>query len=211
MEELGVLAQIHPGLHCDRWLKAKYRALRQGLEPETWDLKPKDIPFLYLALLSYRLGDQALKDLLDRLKTKRDDADDLHLLLDLRETLPQAGKERRPSAVYGLLEPYPARVLAAAWIATDRKRLRDRLLRYQTVWRLVETEITGDVLKAAGLKPSPLFGRLLGALRDARLDGRVSTREEEEKLLERLLEEEGDRAIRGQGDTVTRRKRGGHR
>jgi tRNA nucleotidyltransferase (CCA-adding enzyme) len=159
--------------------------------------------------LSYRLGDQALKDLLDRLKTKRDDADDLHLLLDLRETLPQAGKERRPSAIYGLLEPYPARVLAAAWIATDRKRVRDRLLRYQTEWRTMETEITGDVLKAVGLKPGPLFGRLLRALRDARLDGRASTREEEEKLLERLLEEESDGATTGQWGKETRRGRQG--
>jgi tRNA nucleotidyltransferase (CCA-adding enzyme) len=203
MEELGVLAQIHPGLHCDRWLTARYRTLREGLQPKVWGLTPKDALFLYLALLAYRLDDRALKDLIDRLKTKRDDADDLHLLLDLQKTLPQAGKERRPSAVYGLLEPYPARVLAAAWVATDRKRLRDRLLRYQTMWRLVETEITGDVLKATGLKPSPLFGRLLGALRDARLDGRVSTREEEERLLERLLEEEGDRATGRQGDKVT--------
>jgi hypothetical protein len=169
-------------------------------------LKPKDALFLYLALLAYRLDDRALKDLIDRLKMKRDDADDLHLLPDLQETLPQVGKERRPSAVYGLLEPYPARVLAVAWVATDRKRPRDRLLRYQTVWRLVETEITGDVLKAVGLKPGPLFGQLLRALRDARLDGRVSTREEEEKLLERLLEEEEeDRGTGGQGDKETRR------
>ena len=211
MEELGVLAQIHPGLHCDRWLTARYRILREGLQPKVWGLKPKEALFLYLALLACRLDDRALKELIDRLKIKRDDADDLHLLLDLQKTLPQVGKERRPSAIYGLLEPYPARVLAAAWIATDRKRMRDRLLRYQTVWRLVETEITGDVLKAVGLKPSPLFGQLLGALRDARLDGRVSTREEEEKLLEKLLEEEGDKVTRRQGDKVTREKREGYR
>ena len=124
----------------------------------------------------------------------------LRLLLDLQGILPDVGKNRRPSAVYRLLESYPARVLAAAWVAADRKRMRERLLRYQTEWRLMETEITGNVLKAMGLKPSPLFGRLLGALRDARLDGRVSTREEEIKLLESLLDREerqGDREIGG--------------
>ena len=87
--------------------------------------------------------------------------------------------------------PYPARVLAAAWVTADRRRLRERLLRYQTEWRLMETEITGNVLKAMGLRPSPLFGRLLGELRDARLDGRVSSREGEITLLEKLLEREG--------------------
>ena len=38
-----------------------------------------------------------------------------------------------------------------------------------------------------GLKPGPLFRQLLGALRDARLNGKVGTREEEEALLEKLL------------------------
>jgi tRNA nucleotidyltransferase (CCA-adding enzyme) len=89
-----------------------------------------------------------------------------------------------------LLQPYPARVLAATWVATDRKRLRERLLRYQTEYRLVEAELTGDDLKVMGLKPGPLFGRLLGALRDARLDGKVGSREEEEALLQKLLARE---------------------
>jgi tRNA nucleotidyltransferase (CCA-adding enzyme) len=60
----------------------------------------------------------------------------------------------------------------------------------------VETEITGDVLKAMGLKPGPLFGRLLRALRDARLDGRVSTQVEEAALLEKLLTAEDDKETR---------------
>jgi tRNA nucleotidyltransferase (CCA-adding enzyme) len=159
-------------------------------------LKPEDTPFLHLALLAYRLGDEDLEGLVVRLKMKRDDADDLRLLRGLQDTLARLGKARRPSAAYRLLELYPARVLAVAWVAADRKRLRDRLLRYQTEWRLVETEITGAVLKAMGLRPGPLFGRLLRTLRNARLDGRVRTREEEVALLEKLLEEEGDKETR---------------
>ncbi len=187
LDELGVLAYIHPGLHCDEWLQARYCAIREGLEPETWNLKPQDIAFLYLALLAYRLGDEELEGLIIRLKVGRDDGEGLRLLPGLKNILPQLGKARRPSAVYRLLEPYPARTLAVAWIATDRKRLRRRLLHYQTEWRLVEPELTGDYLKAMGLKPGPLFGRLLETLRDARLDGQVSTREEEVVLLEKLL------------------------
>ena len=190
VDELGILAQIHPDLRCGRWLQAKYRALREDMKLETWNLTPEDGPFLHMALLSYHLGDEPLEEFMRRLKIKRDDSDDLRLLHNLQDVLTEVWKARRPSDVYRLLEPYPARVLAVAWVAADRKRLRGRLLRYQTEWRLVETEITGDVLKAMGLKPSPLFGRLLGTLRDARLDGRVSTQEEEVRLLERLLEEQ---------------------
>ena len=203
LDELGILSQIQPSLHCDRWLQDKYQTLRQEMQIETWDLKPEDCSFLHLALLSYRLDEEALAELARRLKMKRDDADDLHLLLNLQTILPDVGKTRRPSTVYRLLEPYPARVLAAAWVTADRRRLRERLLRYQTEWRLMETEITGNVLKAMGLRPSPLFGRLLGELRDARLDGRVSSREGEITLLEKLLEREEIGREDGRGDRGT--------
>jgi tRNA nucleotidyltransferase (CCA-adding enzyme) len=201
LDELGVLAHIHPGLRCDKWLRTKYAALREELEPETWDLKTRDNAFLHLALLAYRLDEKGLDKLGARLKMVRNDADDLRFLYHLKQVLPQVGRVRRPSAVYRLLQLYQDRVLAAAWVATNSKRLRERLQRYQTELRLVEPEVTGDDLKAMGLRPGPLFGRLLGALRDARLDGKVSTREEEEALLQKLLNaERRKKGIEEQGD-----------
>jgi len=192
LEELGVLAQIHPDLRCDKWLCDRYRTWREDADAGSWTLDAADGSFLCLALLAYRLDDEPLENLIDRLKIRRGAADDLRLLPGLKAALGRLSRARRPSTVCRLLQPYPARVLAVAWVATDRKRLRERLLRYQKEWRLVETEITGDDLKGMGLRPSPLFGRVLGALRDARLDGKVSTREEEERLLEKLLAAEGE-------------------
>jgi tRNA nucleotidyltransferase (CCA-adding enzyme) len=187
LEELGVLAQIQPGLRCDKWLQGRYVTLRQVLAPEAWGLKPEDDAFLHLAMLVYRLDEERLEAFLKRLKIKRDDADDLRLLLELRADLPQVGRARRPSAVYRLLQPFPARVLAAAWVAAGSGRQQGQLLHYQTEWRLVEPEITGDDLKGMGLRPSPLFGQLLEVLRDARLDGKVSTQAEEQVVLQELL------------------------
>jgi tRNA nucleotidyltransferase (CCA-adding enzyme) len=199
LEELGVLAYIHPGLRCDRWLQARYRTLREALSREVWGLKPEDTLFLYLALLAYRLDAEGTGELIARLKVARDDGADLRLLSGLKDALPRLSKARRPSAVYRVLEPYPARVMAVAWLITDSRRLRERLVRYQTEWRPVKPELTGDDLKALGLKPSPLFGRLLGALHSARLDGKVSTREGEEALLRKLLAAE-QKETRRQGD-----------
>ncbi|MBN1976647.1 MAG: CBS domain-containing protein [Anaerolineae bacterium] len=193
LEELGVLAQIHPNLRCDKWLQARYLALRQVLAREAWGLKPEDDAFLHLAMLVYRLDEEQLEAFAKRLKIKRDDADDLRLLPGLRATLPRVERARRPSAVDRLLQPFPARVLAAAWVAAGSRRQQGQVLRCQTEWRLVEPEITGDGLKAMGLRPSPLFGQLLSALREARLDGKVSTREEEEAMLQKLLADERKR------------------
>ncbi len=196
LDELGVLAYVHPSLRCDRWLRKRYQVLREDLDAGCWMLDADGFVFLYLALFAYRLDDEELEGLLARLKVGRSGADHLRLSCSLKKVLPQLGRARRPSRVYRLLEPYPGRVLAVAWVATDRKRLRERLLRYQTEWRLVEPEVTGDDLKAMGLRPGPLFGRLLGTLRDARLDGKVSTRGEEEALLEKLVAAGGEKDTR---------------
>jgi len=215
LEELGVLAYIHPSLHCDRWLRARYRTIREEFRPgigqaearrsetqrteasrveaqgETWGLIPEDLSFLHLAVLAYRLDGPELEELASRLKVKRDDTEELCLLPDLKEALSQLGKARRPSAIYRLLKPYPARVLAVAWIAADNKRLRERLRRYQSEWRRVEAALTGDDLRAMGLRPGPLFRDLLGALREARLDGKVRARDDEVRMVERMVGEEG--------------------
>ena len=47
-------------------------------------------------------------------------------------------------------------------------------------------------LKELGLKPSPLFSKLLDAVRGALLDGEIHTPEEERALVARLLEEWGE-------------------
>ncbi|MDY6874612.1 MAG: CBS domain-containing protein [Chloroflexota bacterium] len=187
LDELGILAHVYPGLRCDRWLQTRYRVIRKELKPETWNLKPNQVTFIYLAVLTYRLNDEELEELITRLMIPRDDAQVLRLVHSLKKDLPRLEKARLPSTTYRLLQPYPGRAVAVTWVATDRKQQRERLLRYQTEWRLVEAKLTGDDLKAMGLKPGPVFGWLLDELRAAWLDSKVKTREEEKALLVRLL------------------------
>jgi tRNA nucleotidyltransferase (CCA-adding enzyme) len=188
--ELDILHHIHPQLCCDEWVVRKYEALRTRLDPEVWQLEDEDDFFLHVALLAYRMEPAVIQTLCTRLKMPRDDSEDLEMLHALQESFAQLGKARRPSFVYRLLEPYAARVLAVAWLATDRRAIKNRLWRYQTEWRLAEPAISGADLKEMGLRPGPLFGRLLRTLRDACLDGRVSTLAEEQALLQTLLAQE---------------------
>jgi tRNA nucleotidyltransferase (CCA-adding enzyme) len=187
LDELNALSRIHPDLRCNHWLKARYRTLRGRLDPEVWELQSEDMIFVHLALLAYRLKEEGLRELGQRLKLKRDDVEDLLLVRDLRQRLPQLAGLSRPSAVYRLVHPYPARVLAVNWVAGEREAVRHRLLSYQVEWQFVEPELTGNDLKAVGLEPGPLFGQLLSALRDARLNGEVTTRQEEMALVETIL------------------------
>jgi tRNA nucleotidyltransferase (CCA-adding enzyme) len=193
LDELNILTHIHPDLQCDRWLQAKCRVLCNDLSYEDWGLELKDRSFLYLALLAYHLEEAQLEVFFERLRMRRDDADDLRFLPKLRSTLPKIARVQKPSVIVDLLQLFPARMLAVAWIVVSGKRQRAKLLRYQMEWRLVETAVTGEDLKALGLEPGPIFGRLLNVLRGARLDGRVCTREEEEAMLQKLLKAERKR------------------
>ncbi|MGD9002142.1 MAG: CBS domain-containing protein, partial [Anaerolineae bacterium] len=187
LDALNALSCIHPDLRYHHWLKARYCILRERLDCEVWELTSEDMFFVHLALLAHRLEEEGLRALSRRLKLKRDDEEDLLLVRDLQQRLPELAGLSRPSAAYRLLHPYPARVLAVNWIASEREDVKQRLFSYQVEWRSVEPELTGDDLKAVGLEPGPLFGKLLSALRDARLNGEATTRQEEVALVEAML------------------------
>jgi tRNA nucleotidyltransferase (CCA-adding enzyme) len=206
LDELGVLGQIHPGLRCDDWLRERFRRLRESpiwsggqvvlgqVAPPT--LKPSDhltirpsdqISILYLALLTYRLSASDLASLIERLKIASEDAALLRQVNELRSSIGELTEERQPSAIYRLLKHYSGPAIFVLWIATESELVREQLELYHRKLRFVEPEIDGEYLKAMSLKPGPLFGQILSALRDARLDGEVTSLEEEKALVDKLL------------------------
>ena len=56
-----------------------------------------------------------------------------------------------------------------------------------TVYRRVRSILTGNDLKAMGLKPGPSYNKILNRLLDARLNGAVETEADERHLIRRLV------------------------
>jgi len=54
--------------------------------------------------------------------------------------------------------------------------------------RRVKLFLNGEDLKEIGVVPGPRLGRMLKALHEARLDNRVSTREDEEALVRHWID-----------------------
>jgi tRNA nucleotidyltransferase (CCA-adding enzyme) len=206
MEELGVLRQVHPGLRCDGWLQLKFRTLRQAM-PQWYEAswKPElveeehdalhgmpaptdNAAQLYLALLTYRLFQAELETLTARLKIVRDDADLLYQVAGLDETIASLQvRDVRPSEVYALLEPYSGPAILVTWVASDSPRVREQLSHYWQTYRHVHPILTGDDLKALGLSPGPIYGHILRALRDARLDGQIASEAEERQMVQEMI------------------------
>jgi tRNA nucleotidyltransferase (CCA-adding enzyme) len=172
--ELGILARMCPGLEADDWLAkkiAKARAISQPYCP------PEE---LYLAFLIYRLKSRDLEGLIVYLKFPRSVAQTLRDALKLKnELIPLAEPGLPSSRIYRCLHPYSQTAVLANLIVNELPLVRERIELYLNKLRHVQTFLTGDDLVNIGVASGPRIGEVLERLREARLDGKVSTREEE--------------------------------
>jgi len=206
MEALGVLRQIHPALVCNGWVQSKFQTLREVLnewyesdwkpqqEEEEFEalhgmLEPQNnIAQLYLALLTCRMIEAEVETLVTRLKIRSHDAELLRQVSRLRQEVALLQvHDVSPAQVYDIASPFSGPAILVNWVASDSERVRAALMNYWQHYRHIHPELTGDDLKAMGLPPGPIFGQILHDLRAARLDGRLSTREEELALVRQWI------------------------
>jgi tRNA nucleotidyltransferase (CCA-adding enzyme) len=196
LAELGVLEQISPLLAWDSWLEERVRSYPEAVRGWSDMGKQADhhveraLPTLmmtYLALVSLRVEEEDVRQLAERLRLRRDDTEFLVQANALYRSLPSLNApDLARSEIFRLLSPYPQEVIFVCWLACEDEPAGARLELYRTELSSVRPSIGGDDLRELGLPPGPLYSRLLEALRDARLDGEVSSREEEWSLVEEI-------------------------
>lgn len=193
LADLGILQAIHPALPWNVTIKHNLRRLDTDRIDPLWDL-PRKVDHLTLRqTLGYLIWLGGLPEM-----TLRSISSRLRLKSNLRKLLVAASKiisklpalvNASPSAVVHVLEKLPKLAIFAAYLVNQQDALRKPLLSYVREWSCVQPETTGDDLREMGLPPSPAYGRILTALRDAWLDGDVKTQKEEQALLEALVSE----------------------
>jgi len=187
LDELGVVGVLHGGLNADsadlsamRMAEATNDELDAGAQ--AWRLR--------VAVMTRDLGSSERYRWLSGLQLAGRDVE----VIVRAATLPASLVSKSTSAestreLYGLLseEPIEAVVLALASAPTDSPA-RERLRRYLVELRHVRLAITGDDLAVLGLAESPAVGRVLDAVLGLKLDGEVTTTEEELAAAQRLIE-----------------------
>lgn len=175
-EVLSVLREIHPSLSGDEWLAEKLAQARQLATPPSL--------LLYLSLIIYRLSGEESESLIARLSIVGAAARNLRQVLRLKAALATlASPGLPPSGIYRVLKQYSAEAITACALACDSTAIRSRLELYLSDLRHVRLFLDGEDLKIMGVAPGPRLGRILKALHEAKLDNRVSTREEEAALV----------------------------
>ena len=101
----------------------------------------------------------------------------------LRMRLPQlATPDLRPSQIVAHLDDVAPAALALGYLLCDDSVIEARLAAYLSQWQSVKPLFTGKDLAALGIARGPIYSRILGAIRAARLDGDVTNRVQEETL-----------------------------
>ena len=210
LDDLSLLAAIHPDLVWDEWINDKISNLRLDLErPPEWRISSRGDRQYFWRLIVYalwfiRLAPERARAVMERLKLAAAIKDDILQACKLWQELPKLANSsavengpansaelvgNTPSAIATRLDGLSSLAIYATYLAADDPRAKDLLLTYITRWQNLRPALTGDDLRAKGVPPGPIYSRILTALRNAWLDGEVSTVAQEAELFEKLLRE----------------------
>jgi tRNA nucleotidyltransferase (CCA-adding enzyme) len=177
-DELGALAQLHPSLRGDDWLAEKYARARELSSPEPPSGE------LLLALLAYRLNAVTLEQLIARLRPRRAVARALRDTLDLKAGIGALAAPGIPrSRLYYLLIARSSAAVRANGIASGSAAARGRIALFLRELRHCRSDLSGSDLTRLGVPRGPDIREMLHRLIEARLDGRVTTKRDEEDLI----------------------------
>ncbi len=175
---LGVLASVHPSLPVDDWLVETIEQARQRCLPDT------PTPNLYLALLAYRLTSEELEQFISHLRPTKRTIEVLRDTMAIKGILTELSSPgQAPSLVYDRLHGYSLTALLANSLGTGSETAAEHIELYLNVLRHIKPSLDGNDLRRLGVPEGPEVKDMLQRLREARLDGKINHREEEENMV----------------------------
>jgi len=178
-DELGILKQISPSLNIGDDLAAKLE--------EVFKSDRSDRFILTVALLTYGL-DEEYKTVLRRLNVVGRAAQtikEVHRIKGKLDDLSASGISN--SGIYRLCQGYQVTAISAFILAEESTSVRQRLKVYLEELQHIQPLLSGDDLKRMGITTGRKIGSVLKHLMDARLDGKVQSKSDEERLVKSLM------------------------
>ncbi|MBI5560428.1 MAG: CBS domain-containing protein [Deltaproteobacteria bacterium] len=192
LSELGMLSFIHKKIKWDKKASRLFertketlhwhRLLYTGEGVEEWLV-------LFLALTD-GLAQAELEELSKRLDLSGKKRQDVVVSKDdgLKAfNAINSGRVKRGSNIYEVLNKLPLPLLLYLMARAEKENTRKIMSSYISKLRRTETLLKGEDLKGMGVLEGLRIGELLAALLKKRLDGEITTREEEEEFVRGCL------------------------
>jgi tRNA nucleotidyltransferase (CCA-adding enzyme) len=191
LNELGLFQAIHPALPWSEDVRTRFERVLSFKPEARWQLEQiPDRAYLLYAVWMASVDQERTLHIAERLAFPGSLREDVIAVSELTHSAAALEAGTAPSQYTHLFETHPERVLVASWLSFEAGHpVRTAIEEYLASWRFVAPTVDGDALRAMGLQPGPQYTQILGALRDAWLDGKIDSREEEQSLLAAMLEE----------------------
>ena len=191
--ELGILAAIHPSLG-DESIGERLAAVavRESGEESIRGQDTGPAPLIFISALAYSLSEGEGEAVINRLNMPTNWAKVVRETIQIRGLegkLAQASLPR--SVLVRQLEGFGPEALLAVSRLTDSTVVARRLDEYLNELRFAVPALNGRDLLAMGVPEGPMVGQVLRELRDAKLNGQVSTEKEERRLVQAALTRQG--------------------
>lgn len=183
LQELGILARLHPELHFDQETAHAYARLRDARvhADDNALIRTEPIDRLYFGILVARASSDVHIALTERLGLR---GETQQLMRGLARIHTHYNELQTPNlqpsrvvAILDLVDPVALDLLPI--IYGDSTQLRAYQEQYLHVWQHIHPELDGYTLTELGLPRGPIYAEILRTLRAKRLDGAISTRAEE--------------------------------
>jgi|TARA_B100001750_G_C15515490_1_gene606771 tRNA nucleotidyltransferase (CCA-adding enzyme) len=173
--DLKILQAIHPALAFEYSI----------VEPITCDFD--DLNLIFYGLITRQASPEDVEPIITRLMLDSVRAAFVNDIVSIRAIVPSLRLSKFNSETYYLLEGLQPLALGAYATFTDDAEAVKRIRLYLDELRCVRPSITGESLLAEGVPEGPWIGQLLKSLLAARLDGDISSYEEEVEFVRRTL------------------------
>jgi tRNA nucleotidyltransferase (CCA-adding enzyme) len=190
LQQAGILTAIESGFVIQPGFEAAFQFARTRLDLR---LEPIHDPAdFYWHLLAAFIPSADLPAILDRLMCGKRMTESLCLVADLHHRLASlTNSSPKPSEVVTWFSGTSALLLTALKVLSPTDSLVTLIDSYWTSWRHVRPTLNGNHLQELGVPPGRCIGIILERLRVARLDGLVTTDDQERQLVDQLIHQEG--------------------
>ncbi len=187
--DIGLLKVIYPALVFNEELETTMKSMHETfswfsllfLEEKT------DRGILFLMAMLTGLKDEEVKAAVERLSPPPKIKDLIIRGIPLaREVLKKLPLDE-PVETFNLLSTLKLETILLAMALSKERQKQKIISQYLTELRKVKTILSGEDLKQMGIKPGPLYSRILKELLEERLRGHLKSREDEEKFVRALL------------------------
>lgn len=188
LSDLGLLKVIHPALTFNEELEETLKSLHETvswfnllfLEEKT------DRGVLYLMALLSELKEEEAEAAAERLSPPPKIKDMIDKGISKAREVVKRLPSEDPVEIYNLLRKLRLETILLA-MALSKDRLKQKVIsRYLTELRKIEPILKGEDLKKIGVKPGPVYSRILKELLEEKLRGHLKSREDEERFVKRI-------------------------